>query len=569
MLFRSSNKIVTTTICNPLPQTDCTSCQVKDLSTDCSLYTGAVLPNSGILTNTPLTTVIQALDEYIEVATSQINDKINLVNTGTGVEIYSGINSLGKRKIRKLKSVGNIVDVIQNTDDITITIDEVELTNFVQNEIPSACITSIDTSVTIVENLGCFNLSVEKSPLQLANETNGDGIIIRGRDPLNYGNIGEGAIDFSYSGNISSVRGATGSNAFAMGIDVVASNFNSTVFGYLINNSGIGSFDNGFNLQDSGYTNSLFGIGHNVTSMNTTVVGQAANIINTQILDFNATPTKPLFVVGNGNIQNAENNYGVNTRSDALMVRLNGSVEAPSLTTSLINADITGKIIITKEYLNGVLPTPPDGSETKINSGTNITITGNGTVSTPYIINTPNQIVYDGSETKINSGTNIIITGNGTTATPYIINTPNQSTPDGSETKVIVGSGLTITGNGTIATPYTINSPKNNIINAGFFTGYDVGASNILTVGGDVATAVVSLNSTPDGAVIVTLVNTMPNLNYYIKTQIESLAGNINIDNDVVAPVFRIISTTQFELGFREVTGNVQNLRIHIQAVAY
>lgn len=36
-----------------------------------------------------------------------------------------------------------------------------------------------------------------------------------------------------------------------------------------------------------------------------------------------------------------------------------------------------------------------DGSETKINSGTNVTITGNGTVATPYIINATGSSVVD------------------------------------------------------------------------------------------------------------------------------------------------------------------------------
>ncbi len=104
-------------------------------------------------------------------------------------------------------------------------------------------------------------------------------------------------------------------------------------------------------MKDRGYLNTLFGVGHDVTSINTTVVGQAANVITDQIADFNYTANKKLFVVGNGDIQNADDNYTVNTRSDAFIVRLNGSVEAPSLTTSLIDTDTTGKSLVTKEYL--------------------------------------------------------------------------------------------------------------------------------------------------------------------------------------------------------------------------
>ena len=128
----------------------------------------------------------------------------------------------------------------------------------------------------------------------------------------------------------------------------------------------------------------------------------------------------------------------------------------------------------------------PDGTETKINAGSNITITGVGTIASPYVVNTPNQSVPDGTETKIIAGTNVSITGNGTIALPYVVNTPipngaetrinpgnnitisgvgtilspyviNSLNPDGSETKINVGSGLTVSGLGTIDSPYIIN----------------------------------------------------------------------------------------------------------------
>lgn len=63
-----------------------------------------------------------------------------------------------------------------------------------------------------------------------------------------------------------------------------------------------------------------------------------------------------------------------------------------------------------------------DGSETKVTPGTNVTVTGSGTIASPYVINaaTPN-----GSETKINAGVTTTITGNGTVATPYVVETVN------------------------------------------------------------------------------------------------------------------------------------------------
>lgn len=196
------------------------------------------------------------------------------------------------------------------------------------------------------------------SPLEKVDEGNGFGYIIRDRNNTFYGNVGADAVDLSYSSTISAVNGATGSSAFAMGDHVIASNYLSTSFGYLVNNSGIGSFNTGFRLVDAGYTNFLTGIGHNVTSMNVTVVGQASNIISEQILDFNATTTKALFVVGNGTIENGEGgDFNVLTRSDAFIVRMNGLATLPSVTNALITAEPTGKAVVTKEYLASVLNT--------------------------------------------------------------------------------------------------------------------------------------------------------------------------------------------------------------------
>ena len=65
---------------------------------------------------------------------------------------------------------------------------------------------------------------------------------------------------------------------------------------------------------------------------------------------------------------------------------------------------------------------PPDGTETKLVSGTNTTVAGNGSIATPYSVNVAFPTPSDGSETKINAGTNVTVTGNGTDATPYIIN---------------------------------------------------------------------------------------------------------------------------------------------------
>ncbi len=48
-----------------------------------------------------------------------------------------------------------------------------------------------------------------------------------------------------------------------------------------------------------------------------------------------------------------------------------------------------------KIYENATILTPPDGSETKVNAGTNVTVSGNGTTVTPYVVNASSQSVND------------------------------------------------------------------------------------------------------------------------------------------------------------------------------
>lgn len=253
-------------------------------------------------------------------------------------------------------------------------------------------------------------------PFILTTETGGagNGIFLRDRVAANYGPIGESAFDISYSFNPSSTRGAIGGSSFAAGVDVSARNYASVVFGHLIDNNGIASFNAGINLKDSGYNNSLFGAGHDVTSISTTVIGQASNIIADQILDYNATADKKLFVIGNGNIANNNTNFTVLSRSDAFVVRKNGLAVLPSITNALIAAESTGKVLITREYLTSVLPsspTAPDGSETKLTQGTNITITGTGTIASPYTINTPNAALPPLETLNEGLGNGIVLRG--------------------------------------------------------------------------------------------------------------------------------------------------------------
>ncbi|WP_321828107.1 beta strand repeat-containing protein [Maribacter dokdonensis] len=143
-----------------------------------------------------------------------------------------------------------------------------------------------------------------------------------------------------------------------------------------------------------------------------------------------------------GNILSIEN--------DPNTVDLSTYLQQLSINTAGDEISLTNGGTITLPQVNG--------SETQIIEGNNVTITGNGTAASPYIISTADAVVPDGSETIVTEGNNITITGDGTTATPYVITADDAAVADGSETLVTEGNNITITGNGTIATPYIINA---------------------------------------------------------------------------------------------------------------
>lgn len=92
----------------------------------------------------------------------------------------------------------------------------------------------------------------------------------------------------------------------------------------------------------------------------------------------------------------------------------------------------------------------PDGSETKVTAGTNTSVTGTGTIASPYIINNtaPDQVV------SLTQGGATTITGTYPNFTISSVNT----VADGSETKLNSGTTTTVTGSGTIASPYVVEA---------------------------------------------------------------------------------------------------------------
>lgn len=107
-------------------------------------------------------------------------------------------------------------------------------------------------------------------------------------------------------------------------------------------------------------------------------------------------------------------------------------------------------------------------------------------------------------------------------------------------------------------------SPVKNI---GWFSGLDVnGGTGSLPVGGNITSATITTSGSGDSFLTVTMQNAMVGTDYYVRSFIES-QGQINFDNDIIREVFKPISSTQFQMAFREVSASVQSLKVHLEVV--
>lgn len=199
-------------------------------------------------------------------------------------------------------------------------------------------------------------------PFEMVDEGKGDGFIIRGRTPANYGAIGDSAFDLTYSTTVSALLGATGSSSFSTGYQNIASGYGAVVFGaHNISNGTISLVTGIYQNEAAGYGNVLFGIGHSVTNgAYATVVGQFANVVTNNIYNVN-DPNNTMLAVGNGSANGAGS---LQSRSTAFLVKQSGSVTAPSLTTAMIAGDATGKMLVTKEYLATLASSTSTGTNT-------------------------------------------------------------------------------------------------------------------------------------------------------------------------------------------------------------
>lgn len=174
------NENINTNPCIPCGQTPCSppencDCPIKDLKSDCIIFTEN-LTCTNVESGQTLTETLVQLDQGICDKVNQLSQSINLVNTGTGEDIYNGIDGIGRRKIKRIKEGDNLIDIVANTDDISIGINETNLTSFIQNNQKIYDLNNVGTGTKIyqepdptpVGNTTTFNLkSLKSNTLQI------------------------------------------------------------------------------------------------------------------------------------------------------------------------------------------------------------------------------------------------------------------------------------------------------------------------------------------------------------------------------------------------------------------
>lgn len=135
--------------CAPEPRCDC---PVKDLSTDCSTYTGEDLECSGIKKGTILTELLQQLDAFICQVKEDLQKLFSLLNVGTGAEVYKGVDLLGRKEIRTITKTGDLLEVTENVDDINLTINETVLNTFIEDNQKTYSVENVGTGAGVYKS---------------------------------------------------------------------------------------------------------------------------------------------------------------------------------------------------------------------------------------------------------------------------------------------------------------------------------------------------------------------------------------------------------------------------------
>lgn len=134
--------------CNPQPciTTPC-DCAAGYFSSDCTNNVKSIFSCLEIPSNLTLTETLEQIDTQICIKFNTITNYSALVNVGNGASVYKGVNNLGQKEIRKINKVGNLITVTENTNDISISINELALNTFIGANSFNAAAIQLDPSI--------------------------------------------------------------------------------------------------------------------------------------------------------------------------------------------------------------------------------------------------------------------------------------------------------------------------------------------------------------------------------------------------------------------------------------
>jgi len=170
---------------------------------------------------------------------------------------------------------------------------------------------------TIFAILVGFTMSAQLSSVTENSKT---GQRLTGSTAANHGDIGNNAVDLSYSNSGSTTRGATGTASTAMGYKTTGSGDYSTAIGDNTTATGTASTAIGSYTLASGYRSTAMGDGTSSTDYASLTIGRYNSVNKTVTTGGNAASfdtDNAAFVIGNGTLWNAA--------SDAFVVYFNGN----------------------------------------------------------------------------------------------------------------------------------------------------------------------------------------------------------------------------------------------------
>jgi len=320
------------------------------------------LPCSNIPKGQSLNEVLKQLDAYICDRFESTTNFFNLINVGTGSQIYKGVSNLGKKELRTLVGSG-LINITQGTDTVTILVNETALDTFIEANQKTYSTLNTGTGAEVYKNSTVVGDNTQFN-LRKIKSTDGSVTITQGVDDINL-SVPEAIIpDGSETKIIAGLNGVVTGTGTILNPYVVSS--------------------------DGGETKITAGSNTSVTGNGTTATPYTINSVNTT--------------------------YSAGTAMSLVGTTFNNT--APDQTVTLTQG---GATTISGTYPNFTISsvnTIADGSETKITAGSGTTITGSGTIASPYIVSnsiTADTLILRGLITQNSSSNPTFATSKNTT----------------------------------------------------------------------------------------------------------------------------------------------------------